>query len=377
MASEKHRKELLEILQLPGNGECADCGTKDPEWASINLGVFVCIECSGVHRNLGTHISKVRSLRLDVWTDELVRFMRENGNTKGNEAWAPKIPVFYPRIFEGDPKILREQFIRAKYERKEFCNDSKDMFDVSSFPTTPLKVGYLSKKGKENSKYLPRYLVLKDQLYYYKKNNEPKELGIVDLKNSKIIFAGQKTGKNLSIHIVDSTNDRNYYFIGENSKEIMDWFCAFRLAKALVLGLDLNSITNRQEFSEKIDISILIEGNLSKKANPKSSYQKRWCILESKTLVSLKDSLSPYPIEKTVIGSYKDGYQVTENEEQKGDGYNFVLHAPATALSFGSGGGSPNPEGVSGAIVRHYFEADSKAEKTKWIEAIESIMKRS
>jgi len=45
----------------------------DPEWASINLGIFVCIECSGVHRNLGTHISKVRSLRLDVWTDELIQ----------------------------------------------------------------------------------------------------------------------------------------------------------------------------------------------------------------------------------------------------------------------------------------------------------------
>lgn len=39
----------------------------DPEWASINLGVLMCIECSGIHRNLGSHISKVRSLDLDEW----------------------------------------------------------------------------------------------------------------------------------------------------------------------------------------------------------------------------------------------------------------------------------------------------------------------
>lgn len=39
----------------------------DPEWASLNLGILMCIECSGVHRNLGSHISKVRSLGLDDW----------------------------------------------------------------------------------------------------------------------------------------------------------------------------------------------------------------------------------------------------------------------------------------------------------------------
>jgi len=243
-------------------------------------------------------------------------------------------------------------------------------------------VGFLSKKGKENSKFLPRYIVLKDQLYYYKKENEPKELGIIDLKNSKIIFAGQKTGKNFSLHIVDSTNDRNYYFTGENSKEIVDWTCALRLAKALILGLNLNSFTDRKEFSEKVDTSILLEGNLSKRTNAKSSYQKRWYILESRTLVSLKESLSPFPLEKITIGTYKDGFQITEGggeegtSSSSGSGYNFVLHTPANAISTGSNS-NDSGYGSSDAIVMHYFEADSKADKVKWLEAIESIMKKS
>lgn len=54
--------------RVPGNGFCVDCDAPTPEWASLNLGVLMCIECSGIHRNLGSHISKVRSLGLDEWT---------------------------------------------------------------------------------------------------------------------------------------------------------------------------------------------------------------------------------------------------------------------------------------------------------------------
>ena len=53
------------ILSVPGNTQCADCSGTDVQWASINLGIALCIECSGVHRGLGVHVSKVRSLNLD------------------------------------------------------------------------------------------------------------------------------------------------------------------------------------------------------------------------------------------------------------------------------------------------------------------------
>ena len=48
---------------------CADCGAEGAEWCSLNLGILTCIECSGIHRSLGVHISKVRSLQLDAWDE--------------------------------------------------------------------------------------------------------------------------------------------------------------------------------------------------------------------------------------------------------------------------------------------------------------------
>ncbi|XP_054816582.1 ADP-ribosylation factor GTPase-activating protein AGD5 [Prosopis cineraria] len=109
----KHKKILEGLLKLPENRECADCKAKGPRWASVNLGIFICMQCSGIHRSLGVHISKVRSATLDTWLPEQVAFIQSMGNEKANSYWESELPPNYDRVGI-------ENFIRAKYEEKRW-----------------------------------------------------------------------------------------------------------------------------------------------------------------------------------------------------------------------------------------------------------------
>ncbi|XP_077662730.1 LOW QUALITY PROTEIN: arf-GAP with coiled-coil, ANK repeat and PH domain-containing protein 1-like [Eretmochelys imbricata] len=104
-----------------GNAQCCDCRSPRTEWASINLGITLCIECSGIHRSLGVHFSKVRSLTLDSWEPELVKLMCELGNGALNRIYEARVDeMTVKRPQPGCSRAEKESWIRAKYVEKKF-----------------------------------------------------------------------------------------------------------------------------------------------------------------------------------------------------------------------------------------------------------------
>lgn len=114
------KKRVQAAMNRPENCHCADCGAKDPRWASSTLGIFLCINCSGRHRNLGTHITFVRSCTLDSWTPEQAALMENVGNQVANDFWEATLPPDYPRPKTEDLEGLTK-FIRMKYEQRKWA----------------------------------------------------------------------------------------------------------------------------------------------------------------------------------------------------------------------------------------------------------------
>uniref|UniRef100_A0A8P4GFW5 Arf-GAP with GTPase, ANK repeat and PH domain-containing protein 1 n=1 Tax=Dicentrarchus labrax TaxID=13489 RepID=A0A8P4GFW5_DICLA len=131
LTSQTEAMALQTIRSIRGNGRCADCEAQNPDWASLNLGALICIECSGIHRNLGTHLSRVRSLDLDEWPLELIKVMSAIGNELANSVWEANTQG---RLKPGPDasREERERWIRAKYEQRLF---------LASLPGIDLSLG--------------------------------------------------------------------------------------------------------------------------------------------------------------------------------------------------------------------------------------------
>ncbi|KAG0257693.1 hypothetical protein BG011_003803 [Mortierella polycephala] len=132
---------LLQTMRRahPANNVCAECGAKNPDWCAINLGILICIECSGIHRSLGTHISKVRSFTLDTtsYTRDVFDFIRAVGNHVSNHIWEANLvqptqdgqpmeqlpnKVVLRRPVVNDTREYKVTFIQQKYVERAFVD---------------------------------------------------------------------------------------------------------------------------------------------------------------------------------------------------------------------------------------------------------------
>uniref|UniRef100_A0A7N6BGR0 ArfGAP with SH3 domain, ankyrin repeat and PH domain 1b n=1 Tax=Anabas testudineus TaxID=64144 RepID=A0A7N6BGR0_ANATE len=124
-------KAIIEdVLRMPGNEVCCDCGAPDPKWLSTNLGILTCIECSGIHREMGVHISRIQSMELDkLGTSELLvsHPLQRNGQVKKLLFLRSSSPR--PSLFSS-LEFINAKYVDHKYARKTCTSAAAKMIEL-------------------------------------------------------------------------------------------------------------------------------------------------------------------------------------------------------------------------------------------------------
>ena len=111
---------MKKYLSRPENQLCADCKRPSPTWASLNIGVFVCIKCSGCHREIGVHITKIKSVELDLWPSKSLTDFSKINNEIANAYWEYDLGNYdFQKIRDNELRLI--DFIRDKYEHRRWA----------------------------------------------------------------------------------------------------------------------------------------------------------------------------------------------------------------------------------------------------------------
>ncbi|XP_053606448.1 arf-GAP with dual PH domain-containing protein 1-like isoform X2 [Plodia interpunctella] len=309
MVDNNHNGKLLQELQKKSaNNVCADCGSEDPDWASYNIGIFICMRCASIHRGMGAHISKVKHLTLDRWEDSQVKRMEEVGNVAAKNKYEERVPPCYRRPTKYDPQVLIEQWIRAKYEREEFCHPERQSYLSGTME------GFLMKRGKEDSRYQQRKFVLsetEDTLkYHVRENKEPK--GVLKLSELNVCFAPPKIGhmNSMQLTFMKDGSTRHIYVYHDEPEVINNWYTAIRCAQLHLLQVAFPS-TPQSELVERLPKDFAREGFLWKTGpRPSDVHRRRWFTLDNRKLMYHDEPLDAYPKGEIFIGHESHGYYI-------------------------------------------------------------------
>ena len=238
-SQESLKLQLFEMLKKRDT-TCADCGAAAPEWASLggpapSAAVFVCVECSGVHRQLGVHVSRVKSVRLDNWKAAEVEEMRRNGNAASNGrtlALLEPLRAWYccpPRLPE-DGSGVREQWVRSKYERREWSEGANGGAQLLALRMpVPLVEEWVVKRGAKRKSWKRRWcVVLGSSVAYFAKKGDASPKGVFSLCSvSEVCVVKEEFEGHLHTLQLDC-GERPFFLALESGKQLFDWLQIIR-----------------------------------------------------------------------------------------------------------------------------------------------------
>nr|XP_045014997.1 arf-GAP with dual PH domain-containing protein 2 isoform X4 [Jaculus jaculus] len=242
------------------------------------------------------------------------KFMTHNGNLTVKAKFEARVPAFYYIPQANDCLVLKEQWIRAKYERQEFMADGKNTSPSGN------REGFLWKRGRDNAQFLRRRFVLlakEGLLKYYTKEEGKGPKAVINIKDLNASFQTEKIGHphGLQITYRREGHTRNLFVYHESGKEIVDWFNALRAARLQHLKLAFPELPE-SELLPLITRNYLKQGYMEK-TGPKQRepFKKRWFALDpqERMLLYYKNPLDAFEQGQVCLGSKEQGYEVCED----------------------------------------------------------------
>lgn len=313
-----------------------------------------------MHRNLPA-VSKVKSIRLDLWEDSLVESMRQRGNSAAKAIYEKCVPAFFYKPQQKDCVVLKDQWIRAKYERREFTGENnyvQQTYNSDLFEST------LWKKGKDNKQFLRRIFQLSRKdftLRYFIKEDSKVAKAIISMKDLNAVFQPEKIGNahGLQISYVQDERTRNLFVYHENGQVIVSLFNAIRATRLAYLQKK-NPTLRENDLIPHITRTCLKEGYMEKTGpTQREPFKKRWftlCSLNRK-LLYFKSPLDATELGAVFIGTESHSYSVSENSSRSTRGGRW--HCGITLQT-------PDRQFV--------FMCEQEQEQTEWLEAFRKVI---
>ncbi|XP_069050763.1 arf-GAP with dual PH domain-containing protein 1 isoform X3 [Lepisosteus oculatus] len=289
--------------------------------------------------------------------------MKASGNAVARARYERAVPLFYYRPLQSDCAVLREQWIRAKYERREFTGDEvtrQETYGSGSYE------GVLWKKGKDNGQFLKRKFILSESdftLKYYTKEESKGPKAIIYIKDLNATFQPDKIGHahGLQLTYLQDEHTRNIFVYHNDAQEIVNWFNAIRASRFSYLKMAFPT-TSSSELLPWVTRSFLKEGYMEKTGPmQREPFKKRWFILDchNRKLLYFKGPLDALELGAVFLGTEQHGYGVQQTQPRGARG-NKWKHGIA----------------VETPDRQFLFMCENERDQREWLEALRQVIAR-
>lgn len=250
-------------------------------------------------------------------------------------------------------RVLVEQWIKAKYQREEFCHPERQGYVNGHME------GFLMKRGKEDARFHPRKFILNETddtlKYHVKERKDPK--AILRISELNVAFAPEKIDKinSLQITFIKDGSTRHIYVYHDSPEVITSWYMAIRCAKLHRLQVAFPS-ASESELVGHLTKDFAKEGWLWK-TGPRSNdgYKKRWFTLDNRKLMYHDEPLDAHPKGEIFLGHNTEGYSIRSGVApgSKDQGFSFTLKTPERVFN---------------------LSAATESDRDHWIEVIDRVL---